>query len=195
MVEDEKSGTLSRRTVLASATLLPVAAIKSAAQTVSPAAAPVFTAPQRQLLEAFVDRLIPKDETGPGAVECGAVGYFERQLTGYLAKEKAAVLDGLAAVDAAAREAHNAAFVDLTPEQKDAVLTGIQSAGGGFFNRIRRMTLEATFGDPYYGGNKGFAGWDLIRYPGPRLAVSPQEQKMAAIKPMRKSAWGGDYGR
>lgn len=64
-----------------------------------------------------------------------------------------------------------------------------------FFNRVRRLTLEGTFGDPYYGGNKGFAGWELIRYPGPRLAVSLQEQKMTSIKPLRVSAWGGRYGQ
>jgi hypothetical protein len=44
------------------------------------------------------------------------------------------------------------------------------------------------FGDPFYGGNRGYAGWDLIRYRGPRLAVSPEEQKIAVeIKPVRAS--------
>jgi hypothetical protein len=59
---------------------------------------------------------------------------------------------------------------------------------------MRRLTLEGTFGDPYYGGNKGFAGWDLIRYPGARLVVSLEEQKMAPIKPTHVSAWGSNHG-
>ena len=51
------------------------------------------------------------------------------------------------------------------------------------------------FGDPYYGGNKNFAGWDLIRYPGPRLATSPDDQKMGVeIKPyhIRRTAHAGE---
>ena len=61
-----------------------------------------------------------------------------------------------------------------------------------FFNRVRRLTLEGMFCDPYYGGNKNFAGWDLIRYPGPRLAVGPDDQKMSTLpKPLHQSAYGG----
>jgi hypothetical protein len=64
-----------------------------------------------------------------------------------------------------------------------------------FFNRARRLMLEGMFGDPYYGGNKNFAGWDLIRYPGPRVAVGPEDQQMTAPpKPYRKSAYGNRNG-
>src|SRR5436190_1185791 len=64
---------VSRRTVLASATFIPLAALTSvpppaAAQTT----ASVFSAEQRRILEAFIDRIIPKDDLGPGAVEAGA---------------------------------------------------------------------------------------------------------------------------
>jgi hypothetical protein len=51
------------------------------------------------------------------------------------------------------------------------------------------------FSDPYYGGNRNFAGWDLIRYPGPRLAVAPAEQVLGEpIKPLRSSAYGARRG-
>jgi hypothetical protein len=51
------------------------------------------------------------------------------------------------------------------------------------------------FGDPYYGGNKNFAGWDLIRYPGPWLVVAPEEQRLdKAPTPYRRSAYGPQYG-
>ena len=198
---DDKPLTLSRRTVIASAAWVPVAAIKSAAQTATPAAAPVFTAGELRILEAFIGRLIPGDDNGPGAVECGAAGYFEQQFAGDLAGEKAGILEGLAKVDAFARKAHGAAFPDLAPDKQDAVLTALQndeadgfSGSAGFFTRMRRLTLEGTFGDPYYGGNKGFAGWDLIRYPGVRLAVAPEDQRMAPVKPSHTSAWGAKYG-
>jgi hypothetical protein len=46
------------------------------------------------------------------------------------------------------------------------------------------------FCDPYWGGNKNFAGWDLIKYPGVRLAVTADEQKMSApATPNHKSAY------
>jgi gluconate 2-dehydrogenase gamma chain len=64
-----------------------------------------------------------------------------------------------------------------------------------FFNRARRLALEGMFGDPYYGGNKNFAGWDLIKYPGPRLATSADDQKMGVeIKPYHHSAYGASGG-
>jgi hypothetical protein len=90
----------------------------------------------------------------------------------------------------------------LSPEQRDAVITAVEAGTAqgfpnarAFFNRARRLTLEGMFGDPYYGGNKDFAGWDLIRYPGPRPATSPDDQKMdVEPKPYRVSAWGAKYG-
>jgi gluconate 2-dehydrogenase gamma chain len=149
-------------------------------------------------LEAFIDRLVPKDENGPGAVECGAAVYIDRALAGALAGEKAAFVDGLAGVGKLAQATHQAAFEDLAPEIRDELLTSMDNgtAAGfpnarAFFNRVRRLTLEGMFSDPYYGGNRNFAGWDLIRYPGPRLAVAPEDQKMSTpAKPYRRSAYG-----
>jgi len=105
-------------------------------------------------------------------------------------------------VDSYARSAHGAPLAELPADQRDAVLTAVEngSAAGvpnarAFFNRVRRLTLEGMFGDPYYGGNANFAGWDLIRYPGPRLAVGPDEQKMSTPpKPYRNSAYGSNHG-
>ncbi|HWE52111.1 MAG TPA: gluconate 2-dehydrogenase subunit 3 family protein [Bryobacteraceae bacterium] len=196
MPEEKDPGNVTRRSIIVGAAIVPITAIRSAAQTPSTA----LTADQFKLLDAFTDRLIPKDENGPGASECGAAHYIDRQLADYLAGEKANFVQGLAAVDAFAQQSQGKPFVDLTPEAKDAVLTAMDSGSATgftlnsrtFFNRVRRLTLEGTFSDPYYGGNKGFAGWDLIGYPGPRLAVSPEEQKMrVAIKPAHLSAWGG----
>src|SRR5262249_16580429 len=84
---------ISRRSVLAGATL--VSLVSGIAQS----AAPVFSPEQKQLIEAVVDRLIPSDESGPGALECGVVGYIDQALAGDLAAEKAALLTGFAALD------------------------------------------------------------------------------------------------
>jgi hypothetical protein len=50
------------------------------------------------------------------------------------------------------------------------------------------------FGDPYYGGNKNFAGWELIRYPGPQPAVDAEMQRIdKTTEPYYRSAWGAQY--
>jgi gluconate 2-dehydrogenase gamma chain len=186
-------GEITRRAVIgaaATAAFVPISAIRSAAQTSAPQRR-IFTQEQRRTLEAFLDRLCPADELGPGALEMDAQNYIEIQLGDYLAPEKQAFLDGLAAVDAYAR--------DLPIETRDEVLVNIDSGKAGpntraFFVRVRRLVLEGMFGDPHYGGNKNFAGWDLIKYPGPRLAVSPEMQKMGApIAPYHRSAWGPEH--
>jgi Gluconate 2-dehydrogenase subunit 3 len=196
--QDDARG-ISRRTVLAGATIVPVAALTAAAQAPKTA----LSAKERQILDAFVDRLVPKDELGPGALEMGAANYIDLSLADYLAPEKGAFAEGLAAVDAFARSAHGSAFVELAADKKDAVITAIEEGKAtgftpnstAFFNRVRRLTLEGMFSDPFYGGNKNFAGWDLIRYPGPRLAVGPEDQKMSALpKPLHQSAYGSGHG-
>ncbi len=200
MPDEKDPGCISRRSVLFSAAIVPVAAIRSAAaDATTNAKAPALAPDQLKLVEAFAGRLIPRDENGPGAIECGAANYIDRQMGDYLAGEKGFFVDGLSAMNTYAMKSKNKAFVDLSPEDQDEVITAIESgrADGfansrAFFTRFRRLTLEGTFSDPFYGGNRGFAGWDIIGYPGPRLAVSPEEQKMhVTIKPLHMSVWGG----
>jgi gluconate 2-dehydrogenase gamma chain len=205
MPDEDQSMAISRRTVLATAALVPVAALLPAAAPIAAAQAPktALSTGERRTLEAFVDRLVPADELGPGALEMGAANYIDLSLADFLAAEKGTIAEGLAAMDAFARASHGGAFADLPPDQKDALLQTMENGtaqGFGadpriFFNRIRRLTLEGMFGDPYYGGNRNFAGWDLIRYPGPRLAVSAEDQRMNALpKPLHQSAYGSGHG-
>ncbi len=185
---------ITRRTVLATTAFVPLAALTARAQ----APATALSAAQLKTLEAFIDRLVPADENGPGAVEMGAATYIDRTLATANAAEKPSFLEGLAGVESLARFTHNSSFADLTPQLRDELLTTMENGSAtqfpnarAFFNRVRRVTLEGMFCDPYYGGNKNFAGWDLIRYPGPRLAVAPEDQKMSPPpKPYRRSAYG-----
>lgn len=197
--DDQEVRNLSRRSLIAGVALVPVAALTSAA----PAAAQtVFSDAERKTLGAFVDRLVPSDEVGPGALDCGAISYIEQALGGALSAEKSSFLQSLAEVDSYARKAQGAAFADLSPDKKDAVLTAMEKGTAeGFenaraiFTRFRRLTLEGMFSDPYYGGNTGFKGWDMIRYPGPRVAVAAEDQQMKVqISPYRRSAMGVNNG-
>jgi gluconate 2-dehydrogenase gamma chain len=99
----------------------------------------------------------------------------------------------LDALDAYAQRTHGAPLAELSAEKRDQVLDAMVDTP--FFNRARRLTLEGMFSDPYYGGNKDFAGWDLIRYPGPRPAVAAEDQALNVdVKPYRVSAYGIKYG-
>lgn len=197
---DQEVRGLSRRSLIRGAALVPVAALTSAAAPTG--SQTVFSASERKTLEAFAGRLVPSDELGPGALECGAVNYIDQALAGALAGEKSSFLQGLAEVDAYARKTHSAAFADLAAEKKDAIIAAMEKGTAeGFdnaravFARFRRLTLEGMFSDPYYAGNTSFRGWDLIRYPGPRVAVAPEDQQMKVqIKPYRRSALGENNG-
>jgi gluconate 2-dehydrogenase gamma chain len=185
---------IARRTVLAGAAFVPLTALRLAAQSSNSA----FSQTQRRCLEAFTNRLVPSDEYGPGAVECGVVEYIDRGLAGALAGGKTTLLAAIDAVDVTSRAMHGAPLAELGADEQDAVLSSIEknADSAAFFGTIRRLTLEGMFGDPSYGGNRNFVGWDLIRYPGPRMAVAPDDQKMGvSVKPVRYSANGGGHGR
>ena len=173
-----------------------------------------LTAAEADILEAICARLIPSDENGPGAAEARAAHYIDRALTGPLRTSRDAYAAGLAAVDAYAQDTKGVPFVKLSPRDQDAVLTdmennkaaGFMPNAATFFNLLRTHTIQGTFCDPYYGGNANFIGWDLIGYPGLRMTVGPEEQRMSTPKPVRKSAYeeamftpkgsprGGDHG-
>ena len=159
-----------------------------------------LTAEESDILDAIVARLIPSDALGPGAREAGAVQYIDRALGGALASSRQAYTAGLAALDRYAQSSRGAAFTRLSPTDQDSLLidvetgaaTGFTGSSAVFFNMVLNHTHQGTFGDPYYGGNANFVGWDLIGYPGVRTMVSAAEQKQleaGAMKPNHKSAY------
>jgi gluconate 2-dehydrogenase gamma chain len=170
-----------------------------------------LTAAESDTLEAIVARLIPSDENGPGAAEARAAHYIDRALAGPLAPARKAYAAGLAALNTYAQTTKGEPFARLQAKDQDAVLsemeknaaTGFTPNSSTFFNLLRAHTIQGTFCDPYYGGNANFVGWDLIRYPGVRISVTAQEQRMGvAVKPNHKSAYdesmftkrGGGHG-
>jgi len=140
---------------------------------------------------------LPTDENGPGAAEARAAHYIDRALAGPLRSSREAYAAGLAALDAYAQSKNGALFARLSAPDQDAILadmeknvaTGFVPNAATFFNLVRAHTIQGTFCDPYYGGNANFVGWDLIGFPGLRMAVGEDEQRMKAPKPVRKSAY------
>jgi len=147
-----------------------------------------LTAAEAATLEAIAARLIPTDGNGPGAADARAARYIDRALGGALADAREAYRAGLAAVDAYARASKSAPFAQLSAADQDAVLTEMESTP--FFTVVRTHTIQGTFCDPYYGGNANFVGWDLIGYPGIRLAVTADQQRLGARPaPTHRSAY------
>lgn len=70
----------------------------------------------------------------------------------------------------------NKTFADLGAQEQDKVLHGLEKgdielAGAPakeFFAMLWQNTGEGFFADPIYGGNRNFAGWKLVGFPGPR---------------------------
>jgi gluconate 2-dehydrogenase gamma chain len=163
------------------------------------AAIETLTPAEGEALAAMASRLIPTDPTGPGATEARAAQYIDRALGGALASFRETYRSGLAAVDRYAQAAKGSPFSRLSSTDQDAVLGDIErNAAAGFadsasfFNLVLAHTIQGTFCDPHYGGNANFAGWDLIGYPGVRLAVTADEQALnARPAPTHMSAY--DY--
>jgi hypothetical protein len=62
-----------------------------------------------------------------------------------------------------------------------------------FFTLVREHTIQGTFCDPHYGGNANFIGWCLISYPGLRMMVTREEQRIGVrLQPLLVSAYDGD---
>ena len=216
MPDQSPRAQLSRRQLLKRAGLVGAAAIATPIGTLVPSpsvaqspaqaqgaigrgqALETLTAAEAETLEVITARLIPSDANGPGALEAQAARYIDRALGGALASSQDAYRSGLAAVDAYARTTKGAAFARLSAADQDAVLRAMEAnvASGfvpdasTFFNLVRAHTIQGTFCDPYYGGNADFVGWDLIGYPGVRLAVTPNEQRLdPRLTPTHRSAY------
>ena len=82
----------------------------------------------------------------------------------------------IGAIDEHCKSTLRKTFAELAPADRDKVLHGLE--GGDihldaapakeFFAMLWQNTQEGYFADPIYGGNRDFAGWQLVGFPGPR---------------------------
>jgi gluconate 2-dehydrogenase gamma chain len=174
------------------ATALPLLA--QAEQSAAPAQAYIFFNPaEATFIEAAVARLIPSDETGPGAVEAGVPNYIDKQLGGAWGAgerlyrsgpwQQGAPTQGYqlpftpaelfrTAIRAVNQE--HPGFAKLTPKEQDTFLDTLHKSTedlGGvrsnvFFESLLEVTIEGFFADPVYGGNRDMTPWKMIGFPG-----------------------------
>jgi hypothetical protein len=124
---------------------------------------------------AFAERLMPGAPGKAGARDCDVANYIDAALAGPYAEQQEFYRHGLASLDAQSQSMHKEAFLYLKPDQQDAVITALEGGKAdafawpnaqAFFNTLRTHTMEGMFADPAYGGNKDFAGWRLVGFPG-----------------------------
>jgi gluconate 2-dehydrogenase gamma chain len=206
---EEARGGLSRAQLVRRAGMFGAAAALPGAAAAAPAIADAaasdalkaLTAAEATTLGAVLARLIPTDATGPGAQEANVLRYIDWSLAGDLSVFRGPYASALASIDAYAVQTFGAAFAALTAAQQDALLHNLESgvpeqavinnkstpqigfapSSQAVFEMIRSHALQGMFGDPAHGGNVGFAGWKLVRFPGPRLVVSDHDQQLDVV--------------
>ena len=134
-----------------------------------------FNAQDAATVAAFTERLMPGAPGKPGARDAGVLNYIDLALSGAYAELQEFYRRGLSQLDAYCRKTYNEPFIRLDSARQDEVITALEQgkAAGftwpdarAFFDTVRTHTIEGLFADPVYGGNKDFAGWRLVGFPG-----------------------------
>jgi gluconate 2-dehydrogenase gamma chain len=135
-------------------------------------------------IAAFTERLMPSAPDKPGARDADVLNYIDLALAGAYSELQDFYRRGLAQLDAYCRGTYKEPFVRLNPEQQDEVITSLENGQATgftfptareFFGTLRTHTMEGMFADPLYGGNKDFAGWRLVGFPGAQAVFTPTD--------------------
>ena len=94
----------------------------------------------------------------------GSKGLAEREFAGPVVGFQQIYRDGLARLDAEARRRFGVDFAGAAGPDQDALLS--EAGARAFVDTAFGHTLEAMYGPPEYGGNRGRAGWAYTRWDG-----------------------------
>ncbi|MBO6575915.1 MAG: gluconate 2-dehydrogenase subunit 3 family protein [Rhodothermales bacterium] len=122
-----------------------------------------LTADQAAEVDALTALIVPSDETGPGALEAGAVWYIDAVVS-QDPGELTELQDGLTMVSEAVAERYPGQdrIAHLQPAEQLAVAQAIQDSG--FFRGLRDATITGMFAHPKHGGNRDKLGWQLLGF-------------------------------
>jgi gluconate 2-dehydrogenase gamma chain len=137
-------------------------------------------------IAALTERIMPDAPGKPGARAAGVANYIDLALAGAYEDQQYFYRTGLTQLDAYCHAQYKRSFAALTQDQQDAVV-GALAAGKAdgftwptaqaFFRTVRTHTMEGMFADPIYGGNRNFAGWQLIGFPGSQMQYTEADLK------------------
>jgi gluconate 2-dehydrogenase gamma chain len=155
-----------------------------------------FNYEQATTIAEFTERLMPGAPGKPGARDTGVLNYIDLALAGAYADLQDFYRRGLAQLDAYCRATHKQSFTQLDGAHQDEVIAALEQgkatsfvwpSAQEFFNVVRTHTMEGMFADPIYGGNRDFAGWRLVGFPGAQgnfTAVDLQNKQVFSRAPM-----------
>ncbi|EXX87011.1 hypothetical protein BG53_04945 [Paenibacillus darwinianus] len=145
-----------------------------------------FNEEEMGLVQAICSRLIPSEPDSPGAMEAQAYTYIDHALAGYFSHLQNYYRQRLHDFNRLANRYYGADYVRLAAEQQDELLHSIERMQVGedsddmrvFFEVIHEHTIEGTFGDPKYGGNRDFVGWRMIGFPGAQWGYTGEQMQL-----------------
>jgi gluconate 2-dehydrogenase gamma chain len=199
---------------VAGATLAPKGFAQTQAATTETAAAPAhshaggqglgafFNSEDAATVSAIAERLVPGAPGKPGARDADVLNYIDLALSGAYADLQDFYRRGLACLDAHCRKAYKEPFRRLSAAQQDEVIAMLEQGKASesswpsavaFFNTVRTHTMEGMFADPIYGGNKDFAGWRLVGFPGAQMEFTAAD--MESSEPFTRLPIVGLQGR
>jgi Gluconate 2-dehydrogenase subunit 3 len=164
----------SRRKFLGASAAAPIVAPVALDLLTTIEAAPEKTAssgalsePERNLLRAAMDEIIPASDGMPGASEAGGLQYLNR-ITAEDAEVAGDIRGALAALDKCSGQLFQKRFDQLEREAKVSALTRLETAAPIEFTKLRDYIYEAYYTQP--------GVWKLIGYkfyptdhPGPHM--------------------------
>jgi hypothetical protein len=103
--------------------------------------------PQRGLLRATLNRIIPADGAFPGAGDLGVVSYVDAVI-GRSAELRRLFAHGLTQIDVTSQELYAQGFMDLSEHQRDAVLRRVEANNSEFFSALLTHTYSAYYSNP-----------------------------------------------
>jgi gluconate 2-dehydrogenase gamma chain len=145
-----------------------------------------FNADDYHTVKAFAERLMPGAPGKPGATDADVVNYIDLALSGAYNDQQDFYRRGVAQLDAHCMAAHGKPFRNLPAAQQDEVIAALEHGKAAeflyptaqaFFNTLRTHTMEGMFADPVYGGNRDFAGWRLVGFPGAQMIFTAEDMQ------------------
>jgi len=145
-----------------------------------------FNDDDSRTITAFTERLMPGAPSMPGATDAGVLNYIDLAVAGAYSDQQDFYRRGLTQLDAHCAQTYGKPFRSLTAEQQDETVAALEQGKApafvwptaqAFFNTLRTHTMEGMFADPIYGGNKDFAGWRLVGFPGAQQIFTEEDMQ------------------
>jgi gluconate 2-dehydrogenase gamma chain len=127
-----------------------------------------FTDGEARTLAALCDQIIPADDY-PSASQAGAVTFIDRQLVRHYEPHQKAYREGLRTADDLSRSRFGMGLAAASAAQQLEIAVSVEKKAPGFFELVRRHTLQGYYGSPRHGGNRDAVSWRMLRLDEPPL--------------------------